>query len=145
VGEEAPDRPWLRAVREAVERLSERFGRPEAVIVFGSWSRSGGGDWSDIDVLVVTDGVEGVNILDRFASLADLRALGLDVFVYSFREVESMARRGNPLVLSALIEGLRVLSSERVEMLAAELSKVYRRVGRMWVRLDTPQGEGQVT
>jgi len=145
VGEEAPEKPWLRAVKEAVERLSERFGRPEAVIVFGSWSRSGGGNWSDIDVFVVADGVEGINILDRFASLADLRVLGLDVFVYSFREVESMARRGNLLVLSALIEGLRVLSSERVEMLAAELTKVYRRVGRMWVRLDTPQGEGQVT
>jgi len=145
VGEEAPEKPWLRAVREAVERLSERFGRLEAVIVFGSWSRSGGGDWSDVDVFVVADGVEGVNVLDRFTALADLRALGVDVFVYSFREVESMARRGNPLILSALVEGLRVLSSERVERLAAELSKAYRRVGRMWVRLDMPQDAGQVT
>jgi len=145
VGEEAPDKPWLRVVKEAVERLSERFGRPEAVIVFGSWSRSGGGDWSDVDVLVVVDSVEGVNMLERFAALADLRALGVDAFVYSFREIESMARRGNSLILSALIEGLRVLSSERVERLAAELSKAYRRIGRMWVRRGAPPDAGQVT
>jgi len=145
VGEEAPERPWLRVVREAVERFSERFGRPEAVIVFGSWSRSGGGDWSDIDVFVVADGVEGVNILDRFAALTDLRALGVDVFAYSFREIEPMARRGDPLVLSALFEGLRVLSSERVERLAAELSKAYRRVRRVWMRLGTAQGADQLT
>jgi len=121
VGEEAPEKPWLRAVKEAVERFSERFGRPEAVVVFGSWSRSGGGDWSNVDVLVVVDSVEWVNVLDRFAALADLRALGVDVFVYSFREVESMAR------------------------LAAELSKAYRKVGRMWIRRNAPPDAGQVT
>jgi len=136
VGAGASEKPWLRVVEEVVGKLSGRFGLVEAVIVFGSWSRGGGGDWSDIDVFVVADGAGGFNLLDRFAMVADMRALGVDVFVYSFREVESMARRGNPLVLSALIEGFRVFSSGRVERLAAELSKAYRRVGRMWIRQD---------
>jgi len=57
-------------VREALERLARRFG-VESAIVFGSWSKGGGGEWSDVDVLVAT---EGVDILDRFY-IAALKAL----------------------------------------------------------------------
>ncbi len=47
-----------------------------------------------------------------------------------------MARRGNPLILSALIEGIRIVSSERIEKLPMDIAKLYTRAGRMWKYLD---------
>jgi predicted nucleotidyltransferase len=40
------------ALREAVDRLVERFG-PEKIILFGSQARGGGGPESDADLLVI--------------------------------------------------------------------------------------------
>jgi len=44
-----------------------------------------------------------------------------------------MAMRGNPLALSALIEGVKVVSSKRVDELSRKLSETYTRRGRMWI------------
>jgi len=48
-------------------------------------------------------------------------------------KLESMAMRGNPLALSALVEGVKVVSSKRVDELSRKLSETYTRRGRMWI------------
>lgn len=136
MGENTFEKSWISAVEEAVKKIREKVGLVEAVIVIGSWSRSGGGVWSDVDVLVVTDEVEGMNILDRFAIASELDLRRVDVFMYSYSELESMARKGNPLALSALIEGVKLISSRRVDELARRVSKHYIRIGRMWKAVD---------
>ncbi len=132
MGETTAEKPWLRAVEEVLKRVSEKLGPLEAVIVFGSWSRGGGGVWSDIDILIVTDNAEKLGILERFGIASEIGVHGIDLFIYSYREIESMARKGNPLALSALIEGIRITTSERIERLAKEISNRYERIGRMW-------------
>jgi len=133
VGEEEAGKPWIKAVDEVVKKAAKLFSSIEAVIVFGSWSRSGGGEWSDVDVLIITDDAEKYSILERFAIAVELRAGRTDVFIYSYRELESMAMRGNPLALSALVEGVKITSSKRVEELSRKLSETYTRRGRMWM------------
>jgi len=132
MGEEETSKPWLRTVREVLEELRKRFNI-EAAIVFGSWSRGGGGEWSDVDLLVVTNDVGDTNILDRFTIAAEYRRRKVDLFLYTYSELERMALRGNALALSVLLEGVPVVASSRVEALRASLAKKYRRVGRAWV------------
>jgi len=136
VGEKTSEEPWTRVVEEVVRRISARFSQVEAVVVFGSWSRGGGGEWSDIDILIVVDEAERYSILERFAIATELGIRGTDIFIYSYREVESMAKKGNPLILSALIEGIKIISSERIEKLSRDIAKLYTRTRRMWKRLD---------
>jgi len=138
VGEKTFEKSWARVVEEVVRRISAKFPQIEAVVVFGSWSRGRGGEWSDIDILIVVDEAEKYGVLERFAIATELGVRGTDIFIYSYREVESMARKGNPLVLSALIEGIKIISSERIERLSRDIAKLYTRTRRMWKRLDSP-------
>ncbi|MCC6047166.1 MAG: nucleotidyltransferase domain-containing protein [Desulfurococcaceae archaeon] len=117
-----------------LSRLGERI-RVEAAIVFGSWARGGGGEWSDVDLLVVSSDVASLGVLDRFSISVEYAREGVDLFIYTIEELESMVRRGNPLALSALVEGVPVVTCERVERLRLEASSMYRRLGRAWVRV----------
>lgn len=54
-----------------------------------------------------------------------------------FQEIYAEAtRRGNPLVLSALVEGRPLFMSERVRALSEELRARYVRRGRTWISRD---------
>jgi len=119
-------------VKEALEKLSKKLG-VESAIVFGSWSRGGGGEWSDVDLLVVTDGVEDVKVLDRFYIAVECKAPRVDLFLYTYKELENMAKRGNPLALSALVDGVPVKLSARVSDLIELAKRMYERRGRFYV------------
>ena len=106
------------------------------MILHGSWARGGGGDWSDVDLLVVSDSVKSMSILNRLYISAEYRRYGVDLLLYTFEELERMASKGNPLALSALIEGTPIVSSRRVEELRSRVAKIYSRRGRMWVRTE---------
>lgn len=123
---------WRGAVREALERLGRRFG-VESAIVFGSWSRRGGGEWSDVDLLVVTEAVEGVSVLDRFYIASEYKVPRVDLFLYTYKELEDMVKKGNPLALSALVDGLPVKLSDRVSALIEYAKRRYERRGRFYV------------
>jgi hypothetical protein len=60
----------------------------------------------------------------------------VDLLLYTFEELERMASKGNPLALSALIEGTPMVSSSRVEELRSRVARIYSRRGRMWVRTE---------
>ncbi len=116
-----------------MEKLSKIISI-EAAIVFGSWARSGGGTWSDVDVLIVSDDVDSIGILDRFLIALEARPPKTEVFIYTFKEIENMMHRMNPLVLSALVEGIPVVVSERVKKLMDEARRCFERRGRLWLR-----------
>ncbi len=123
---------WRGVVREVLERLARRFG-VESAMVFGSWSRRGGGEWSDVDLLVVTEAVEGVSVLDRFYIASEYKVPRVDLFLYTYKELEDMVKKGNPLALSALVDGLPVKLSDRVSALIEYAKRRYERRGRFYV------------
>jgi len=133
VGESTVEEPWRRRVEELVDRL-RRLIDVEAAIVFGSWARGGGGEWSDVDVLIISDSVSRLSALDRFLLAVEARPPRVDAFLYTFNEVEAMVRRMNPLALSALVEGIPIVVSERVEKLMREARRCFERRGRVWLR-----------
>ena len=135
MGERTPGKHWSEIVDIVVRELRGTI-YIEAVILHGSWARSGGGDWSDVDLLVVTDSVKSMSVLDRLYISAEYKRYGVDLLLYTFEELERMASKGNPLALSALIEGTPIVSSSRVEELRSRVAKIYSRRGRMWVRTE---------
>jgi predicted nucleotidyltransferase len=133
VGERTPGKHWSEIVDIVVRELRGTIDI-EAVILHGSWARGGGGDWSDVDLLVVTDSVKSMSVLNRLYISAEYRRYGVDLLLYTFEELERMASKGNPLALSALIEGTPIVSSRRVEELRSRVAGIYTRRGRMWIR-----------
>ncbi len=135
MGETTIEISRVRAVVEEVLKELEKDFKIEAAVIFGSWCKSGGGAWSDIDVLVVSDSIANMSILDRFALAAHFRSKRVDLFLYTFEEVERMALRGNPLVLSALIEGIPIRMSDRVTRLANYVKKCFVKRNRVWIHV----------
>gem|GEM_PF-417533 len=136
MGERTSRKPWVEVVDFVVRKLRERFD-VEAVLLHGSWAKGGGGDWSDVDLVVITDSVKGMNVLDRFYMSAEFRGYRVDVVFYTFEELDRMASKGNPLALSALIEGIPIVISSRVEQLRSRIARSYVRKGKVWIQVPT--------
>jgi predicted nucleotidyltransferase len=117
-----------------LSELSREFN-VEAAIVFGSWSRSGGGDWSDVDLLIVSNSVSELSILDRFSLTSEFRKWRVDVFLYTLKELENMVNKGNPIALSALVEGIPLIMNREVEKLRRKAISTYKRTGRVWIKI----------
>lgn len=72
----------------------------QKVILFGSWGRGEGADWSDLDILVVMR--SDLPFVERMGEIyRRLRPCEADVFVYTPEEMEE----GNPVIRRALAEG----------------------------------------
>ena len=134
MGEEAIRENWVKNVERVLSELSREFN-VEAAIVFGSWSKSGGGDWSDVDLLIVSNSVSELSILDRFSLTSEFRKWGVDVFLYTLKELENMVNKGNPIALSALVEGIPLIMNREVEKLRRKAISTYKRTGRVWIKI----------
>jgi predicted nucleotidyltransferase len=134
VGEEAIRENWVKNVERVLSELSREFNA-EAAIVFGSWSRSGGGDWSDVDLLIVSNSVSELSILDRFSLTSEFRKWRVDVFLYTLKELENMVNKENPIALSALVEGIPLIMNREVEKLRRKAISTYKRTGRVWIKI----------
>jgi predicted nucleotidyltransferase len=134
MGEEAIRENWVKNVERVLSELSREFN-VEAAIVFGSWSRSGGGDWSDVDLLIVSNSVSELSILDRFSLTSEFRKWRVDVFLYTLKELENMVNKGNPIALSALVEGIPLIMNREVEKLRRKAISTYKRTGRVWIKI----------
>ena len=77
--------------------------------------------------------VEGVNVLDRFCIALERNVPRVDLFLYTYKELEDMVKKGNPLALSALVDGLPVKLSDRVSALIEYAKRRYERRGRFYV------------
>jgi len=134
MGEEAIRENWVKNVERVLSELSREFN-VEAAIVFGSWSRSGGGDWSDVDLLIVSNSVSELSILDRFSLTSEFRKWRVDVFLYTLKELENMVNKENPIALSALVEGIPLIMNREVEKLRRKAISTYKRTGRVWIKI----------
>jgi predicted nucleotidyltransferase len=134
MGEEAIRENWVKNVERVLSELSREFN-VEAAIVFGSWSRSGGGDWSDVDLLIVSNSVSELSILDRFSLTSEFRKWRVDVFLYTLKELENMVNKENPIALSALVEGIPLIMNREVEKLRRKAISTYKRIGRVWIKI----------
>lgn len=124
---------WRKTVEKTLKSLLG-IVKVESALLFGSWSRGGGGEWSDVDLLIVSSDVKNLKVLDRFKLAVEIASPKADVFLYTFEELETMVKRGNPLALSALIEGKPIILSQRVEDLIKRAKNAYTRTGRAWIR-----------
>jgi len=118
---------------DAIKGLESELGGVEAVIIYGSAARGGMGVWSDVDILIVSDGFRGLNLLDRISLLMEHMQHPMEALGYTYHELARMVDRANALALNALIDGRVVLASRRVLELRERASKMFRRRGRMWI------------
>jgi hypothetical protein len=95
-----------------VEQLSARVV-PVAAIVAGSVARGDFNVWSDVDVVIVAEDLPA-RALDRIDLLTADAPPGLQPFGYTLAELEEERRRGNPLVCSALSEGIALAGADFV-------------------------------
>lgn len=132
MGEDAAREAWAETVKAFLEKLKGEI-HVESAIVHGSTARGGGGRWSDVDVLVVSDDFLHVPFLERLSILSKVKVDRVEALGYSYDELKRMMKKGNPLVLGALIEGRIVVESQRVKELREEAEKTYFRRGRAWL------------
>ncbi len=71
-------------------------------------------EFSDVDIIVVSDDFEGVSVGERLAILAELSAgmeKVVEVIAYTRREFIKHMRDSNPLVLDALEYGIPIFKT----------------------------------
>ena len=116
-------------------RNIENILEVEAALLFGSWARSGGGEWSDIDILVISETIRDIPILERFKISKELTTSQVDLFIYTHEEVVRMLKQNNPLIISALYEGLILRPSRRILELIDTVRKCYQKVENTYINI----------
>jgi predicted nucleotidyltransferase len=102
--------------REYVERLVSRLA-VEAAAVAGSVARGDFNVWSDVDVVVIAEGLPE-RALDRSTVLLADAPPRVQPIGYSRSEFEREWRRGNPLVREVVERGIVLTGSKLLEELA---------------------------
>ncbi|MGB9677117.1 MAG: nucleotidyltransferase domain-containing protein [Candidatus Ratteibacteria bacterium] len=91
-----------------IERIVECIKKyqPEKIIVFGSYARGEGDEYSDIDFIVIKKTEKRfIERLIEVAKLIDNKWGDIDIFVYTPEEFEQMSKLGNSFIESVLKEG----------------------------------------
>jgi hypothetical protein len=95
----------IEQVRDLARKIRERR-HVSAIILYGSFSRGDFHEGSDVDLIVVGDFRERFH--KRAAAILDLTDLPVEPICYTDEEFAEMVRSGNPFILQALAEGVRV-------------------------------------
>ena len=93
--------------REHVRRLAERLPVHQAAVV-GSVARGDFNVWSDVDVVVVADGLPE-RMLDRLDLLMEGRPPRVEPIGFTPAELEDARRRRNPIVVELDSIGISLL------------------------------------
>jgi len=106
-------RPWdpevERFLRECLDPIRAAFA-PQALFLFGSRVHAARDDWSDIDILLVSDRFAGQRALDRlrtFDALIDPHR-HVDVLCVTPEEFEQR-RNGPTIIAEAVRTGVRII------------------------------------
>ncbi|MGC8850517.1 MAG: hypothetical protein ACP5QI_08610 [Candidatus Bathyarchaeia archaeon] len=85
-------------------------------------------------LIIVSGDFSHVPFLDRLSLLAGLKVDKVEALGYSYEELERMVRKGNPLILGALVERIAIVESERIKKLREEAGKTKHVFtwGRAW-------------
>ncbi len=86
---------------------------PEQIVLFGSLARGDAGEHSDIDLIVIKDTNLPRQERRRECEnlLPALSGVGVDIIVYTPKEVEGMIERRNPFLAAAFTDGVVVYDS----------------------------------
>lgn len=81
--------------------------QPEKIILFGSAARGGMTPDSDIDLLIIKDGVDQTPPTDRRRDIARLyrHTMASDVLVYTPYEIKKRLYLGDPFIKTVFSEG----------------------------------------
>jgi predicted nucleotidyltransferase len=92
-------------LRPVVDRIVANF-HPNRIILFGSFARGEADDGSDLDLLVIENEVEnrGQEMLKLYRTIGHI-GVGVDVLVYSEREVERRGQVPGTVIYHALRQG----------------------------------------
>jgi hypothetical protein len=104
--------------RGYVQRLAERHPVLAATVV-GSVARGDFNVWSDVDVVVVAEGLPE-RAPDRGLLLAADAPGGVQAAGFTPEELAEALRRGNPLAVEAVTSGVVLLGGELLGRIAAE-------------------------
>lgn len=111
-----------RELHEFVRRITRSL-KVYALILFGSRARGDYKPWSDYDILIIADFES--RYLDRIGKILELIdgvGLNIEPHPYTLSEAIEMLKKGNPILVDALEEGIVLYSREEFK----ELLKLYR-------------------
>ncbi len=114
-------------LREVIERLTRKYSI-KAIILMGSRARGDWTPWSDYDLLIIGDFSE--KYLDRIKSILEVigeTPLEVEPHPYTLEEAMEMLRRGNPLVVDAMEEGIVLYATNEIEKLKSLYEELKRR------------------
>lgn len=116
-----------KVLERVVELLAEKL-RLKALILFGSRARGDWSPWSDYDLLIIADFDE--QYLDRIKKLLDILSkipLEIEPHPYTLQEALEMLKRGNPIIVDALEEGIVLYTTEDLNKLVETYRELRRR------------------
>jgi len=90
-----------------IEFLNKFYSKYKAefVILFGSSATGNFNYRSDIDLLIVSNSVEG-DYFEKLRKMYDISSGGIDFFVYNLDEFDEMVMEFHPITLEALYNGI---------------------------------------
>jgi len=115
---------------KVLEKVASKF-KIDLVLLHGSYAKGTYiEEFSDVDIIVVSDDFEGVPVGERLAILAELLA-GMEKTVeataYTKREFIKHMRDFNPLVLDALEYGIPVFKTDFYQEVLKEFKRLKER------------------
>ncbi|MEM1668478.1 MAG: nucleotidyltransferase domain-containing protein [Thermofilaceae archaeon] len=113
-----------------VEKITSVL-KVDAIVLFGSRARGDYKPWSDYDILVLADFEE--KYLDRIGRIFEITkdlTLNIEPHPYTLEEAIEMLKKGNPIIVDALSEGVVLYASERF----SRLVEVYRELVKRGLR-----------
>ena len=138
MGESRVKEAWLKhpELKAFLDTILEEFA-PVSVILYGSTSVGGEGEWSDIDILVISKKFSGMTPHEKIGALLEFKVGRVEALGYAPEEFLSMVKKMNPLALDAAVRGLPLYDEgflDKARKLVKRL-KIERR-GRMWIKRE---------
>ncbi len=133
MGKNTFEAAWIKDVNAFLDRLKARI-RIESAIIYGSAAKNANGQWSDIDILIISDDFFNIPLLERIGLFIELKVGKAEALGYTYEELKRMADKSNSLALGALIEGKPIIESEK---LREKIKKMYTRKGRAWIPIKS--------
>ncbi|RZN56546.1 MAG: nucleotidyltransferase domain-containing protein [Candidatus Methanomethylicota archaeon] len=130
--------PYEEEIKKYIEAL--KILKPKLVILHGSIARKEFGLGSDVDLIVVSDNLPD-KIMDRIKLLYEIdeTKAPLDIKGYKSEEIRKMIKKGNPLIMDAMEDGIILFADENFlkEILEfyKEERKNFKRIEKGWIKL----------
>ena len=130
--------PYEEEIKKYIEAL--KILKPKLVILHGSIARKEFGLGSDVDLIVVSDNLPD-KIMDRIKLLYEIdeTKAPLDIKGYKSKEIREMIKKGNPLIMDAMEDGIILFADENFlkEILEfyKEERKNFKRIEKGWIRI----------